>query len=46
MPPSEVNELEPEVVCVRAIHAPRTGIVDSHALMLALLGDLGFRIYG
>ncbi len=40
VPPSEVNELEPTVVCVRAIHAPRTGIVDSHALMLALLGDL------
>ena len=40
VPPSEVQELEPDVVCVRAIHAPRTGIVDSHALMLALLGDL------
>ena len=38
VPLSEVNQLEPEVVCVRAIHAPRTGIVDSHALMLALLG--------
>jgi L-2-hydroxyglutarate oxidase LhgO len=38
--PSEVGDLEPDVTCVRAIHAPRTGIVDSHALMLALLGDL------
>lgn len=37
---AEVGELEPEVHCVRAVHAPRTGIVDSHALMLALLGDL------
>jgi len=40
VPPPEIGELEPDVVCVRAIHAPRTGIVDSHALMLALLGDL------
>ena len=40
VPLSEVNELEPDVVCVSAVHAPRTGIVDSHALMLALLGDL------
>jgi len=38
--PSEVGDLEPEVSCVRAIFAPRTGIVDSHALMLALVGDL------
>lgn len=36
----QVHELEPAVRCVRAIHAPRTGIVDSHAFMLALLGDL------
>jgi L-2-hydroxyglutarate oxidase LhgO len=43
VPPAEVREMEPEVVCVRAIHAPRTGIVDSHALMLALLGDLEAR---
>jgi L-2-hydroxyglutarate oxidase LhgO len=40
VPPAEVREMEPAVICVRAIHAPRTGIVDSHALMLALLGDL------
>jgi L-2-hydroxyglutarate oxidase LhgO len=37
----EVRALEPEVACVRALHAARTGIVDSHAFMLALLGDLG-----
>lgn len=32
--------LEPEVRAVAALHSPRTGIVDSHGLMLALLGDL------
>jgi L-2-hydroxyglutarate oxidase LhgO len=37
---SEVGDLEPDITCVRAIYAPRTGIIDSHALMLALLGDL------
>jgi L-2-hydroxyglutarate oxidase LhgO len=32
--------LEPRLQCVAAIHSPDTGIVDSHALMLALSGDL------
>ena len=32
--------LEPELSCVAALHSPETGIVDSHGLMLALLGDL------
>lgn len=32
--------LEPALECVAALHSPSTGIVDSHALMLALLGDL------
>ena len=36
----EVRALEPEVRCVRALHIPYTGIVDSHALMTALWGDL------
>lgn len=36
----EVRELEPEVHCVRALHVPYTGIVDSHSLMTALWGDL------
>jgi L-2-hydroxyglutarate oxidase LhgO len=36
---SQVCELEPEVRCVAALHSPSTGIVDSHALMLAYLGD-------
>lgn len=32
--------LEPQLECVAALHSPGTGIVDSHALMLALQGDL------
>ena len=32
--------LEPQLDCVAAVHSPSTGIVDSHALMLALQGDL------
>jgi L-2-hydroxyglutarate oxidase LhgO len=32
--------LEPALACVAALHSPSTGIVDSHALMLALQGDL------
>lgn len=31
---------EPRLQCVAALHSPSTGIVDSHAFMLALLGDL------
>lgn len=31
--------LEPEVRCVAALWSPSTGIVDSHALMTALLAD-------
>jgi L-2-hydroxyglutarate oxidase LhgO len=31
--------LEPELACVAALYSPSTGIVDSHALMLAYLGD-------
>ncbi len=32
--------LEPQLACTGALLSPSTGIVDSHALMLALLGDL------
>jgi L-2-hydroxyglutarate oxidase LhgO len=32
--------LEPALRCVAALSSPSTGIVDSHALMLALQGDL------
>ena len=31
--------LEPELECVAALYSPSTGIIDSHALMLAYLGD-------
>jgi L-2-hydroxyglutarate oxidase LhgO len=31
--------LEPAVRCVAALHSPSTGIIDSHAYMLALQGD-------
>ena len=33
------RKLEPELKCLRAFLSPSTGIVDSHALMLAYLGD-------
>ena len=32
--------LEPQLSCVAALLSPSTGIVDSHGLMLSLLGDL------
>lgn len=32
-------DLEPALACVAALYSPSTGIVDSHALMLALQGD-------
>ncbi|AIP61567.2 NAD(P)/FAD-dependent oxidoreductase [Burkholderia thailandensis] len=35
----EVQALEPELECLEALFSPSTGIVDSHQLMLALLGD-------
>jgi L-2-hydroxyglutarate oxidase LhgO len=31
--------LEPQLRCVGALHSPRTGIIDSHSYMLALLGQ-------
>jgi L-2-hydroxyglutarate oxidase LhgO len=31
--------LEPELACVAALYSASTGIIDSHALMLAYLGD-------
>jgi L-2-hydroxyglutarate oxidase LhgO len=36
----ELRELEPEVSAVAAVLSPSTGIIDSHAFMLALQGDL------
>lgn len=35
----EAKEYEPEITCFGAILSPSTGIIDSHAFMLALLGD-------
>ncbi len=36
----EARAMEPQLECVAAVYSPSTGIVDSHALMLALQGDL------
>jgi len=36
---AQVLALEPAVRCQRALLSPSTGIIDSHGLMLALLGD-------
>jgi L-2-hydroxyglutarate oxidase LhgO len=35
----KIRELEPELSCLGALLSPSTGIIDSHALMLAYLGD-------
>ena len=37
--PAEARALEPALACTAALLSPSTGIVDSHGLMLALLGD-------
>jgi L-2-hydroxyglutarate oxidase LhgO len=37
---SEAHELEPSVTCDTAVLSPSTGIVDSHALMLSLQGEI------
>ena len=37
--PAEARAMEPELYCVAALHSPSTGIIDSHALMLAYLRD-------
>ena len=34
------HALEPELFCIGALHSPETGIIDAHAYMLALRGDL------
>lgn len=36
---AEANAQEPALRCVAALLSPSTGIIDSHGLMLALLGD-------
>jgi L-2-hydroxyglutarate oxidase LhgO len=37
---SQARALEPALACEAAILSPSTGIIDSHALMLSLLGDV------
>lgn len=39
IPVERAKTWEPELNCVAALHSPSTGIIDSHALMLAYLGD-------
>ena len=36
---AQARALEPELACTAALLSPSTGIIDSHGLMLALLGD-------
>lgn len=36
----QARALEPQLQCQAALHSPATGIIDSHGLMLALLGDV------
>jgi L-2-hydroxyglutarate oxidase LhgO len=38
-PAERALALEPELACAAALWSPTTGIIDSHALMLAYLGD-------
>jgi L-2-hydroxyglutarate oxidase LhgO len=38
--PAQVAELEPAVRCVGAVMSESTGIIDSHAFMESLVGDL------
>jgi L-2-hydroxyglutarate oxidase LhgO len=35
----EARRLEPALSCIAAFHSPSTGIVDTHGLMLSLLGE-------
>ena len=37
---AQAKAAEPALHCVAALHSPSTGIVDSHGLMLSLLGDV------
>ena len=36
----QARAMEPQLECIAAIYSPSTGIVDSHALMLSLQGDI------
>jgi len=35
----QARALEPQLSCVAAFHSPSTGIIDTHGLMLSLLGE-------
>ena len=35
----EARRMEPQLSCVAAFHSPSTGIIDTHGLMLSLLGE-------
>ena len=37
---AQARAMEPELECALAVHSPSTGIIDSHAYMLALQADL------
>src|SRR5262245_11040683 len=37
---TEAHKMEPEVRCTAALHCPTSGIIDPHALMLALQGEM------
>ncbi|MBT5414050.1 MAG: NAD(P)/FAD-dependent oxidoreductase [Rhodospirillaceae bacterium] len=39
MTAAQARDLEPALACADALLSPSTGVVDGHALMLALLGD-------
>jgi len=39
IPAADAMAMEPALRCVAALHSPSTGIIDSHALMLAYQGD-------
>jgi L-2-hydroxyglutarate oxidase LhgO len=36
---AEARAMEPQLACLGALHSPSTGIVDTHAFMLALHGE-------
>ncbi|MCA3563614.1 MAG: NAD(P)/FAD-dependent oxidoreductase [Methylocystis sp.] len=40
MTAAQARAMEPALACTAALHSSETGIVDSHALMLALQGDI------
>ncbi|KNA15453.1 hypothetical protein SOVF_097970 [Spinacia oleracea] len=39
MEASEAMDMEPELQCAKALFSPLSGIVDTHSLMLSLLGE-------